>query len=312
MTTAGAGFGSVARVDADHADSLLLGLVLDEASELSKAPGVKAVGLLSLTPFDSLANVGQVLQNDGSSLGSSLNNLFADDVVLISPAAKLFARKALQMTPGRSGALALEYALEPEGFGLQLFPVPLTQKAVIGGDGGTSNPQVYPNDIGGRSDLRSRNINNNMQPEFPFAGNKVCGAGLESCVLESILGNPEGKKLASCNCGNVYSCHLPINPEGMQVVPYGAMKAFRLPDLPPLPLQGESGADGLCGLYSSLNNQVRDQQGIAGSQLVVGGFVEADPVALFGLPSHRADIIEAGGKLLQGLPEDVGLLWGRL
>lgn len=326
MTTAGAGFGGVTRVNIDHADSLLLGFVLDEASELSKAPGVKASGLLSLALFDSLSNVGQVLQNDRPSRSGSRDNLFAKDVILVPPSPKLFAGEPLQVAFGALCAFGLESTLKPEGTRFHFFPVPLTQEAIVGGDGGAGDSQVYPDNIGRRSNpgsgpgqaLGSRDIDHDMKPKLPFAGDEVCGAGpaldliqgLGACILEGILGDLEGDDQTAICRGEVDLTGFPVDPEGVQVVPDGAAKAFGLTHLPAFTFQSESGSDSLRGLDSGLDHQVRDQIGVSLSKLIVGRLVQTYPVALSCLPTHGTDVIEAGSKLLHRLHERAGLLWG--
>lgn len=309
MTTAGASLGGVARVNRGHANSSLFSLVLHEGSQLSEAPGVQATRLLPLALFDLLANIGQVLQDNRSSGSGGLNNLFTENVVLISPSPKLFARESLQVSARRSGVFDLELALEPEGFGLQLLPARFSQEAVVGGNGGTGNPQVHPDNIGRRGNLGGGNIDHHMQPEFPLAGDEVGGAGLETCILESVLGDLKGNDQPTGYRGEIDFSRAPIDPEGMQVVADRAVKALGLTHLPAFTFQSKSRADGLRSFHPGLNRQIRRQIRVSFSKIVVSRFVQTYPVALSGLPAHCANVIEAAGKLLHCLHERAGLFW---
>lgn len=130
MATTATSFRGVARVNKNRRDPLLLRFVDNEASQLSKTPPVKTAVLLAFALFRSLANIGQVFQNNRAALGRGLNDALTHHVVMISPSPKLFTCQLTQVALCRLGAFSLESTSQSKRSVFQFFPVALPQKLV--------------------------------------------------------------------------------------------------------------------------------------------------------------------------------------
>ena len=113
MPAAAACLRGMSRVDHDHRQAALLGLVLDKALELRERPGVDAA--LSFGPalrLRSLPNVLEVFQHDRRAWLRRHGNLFGEHMVAVATETHLLVAHTLEVAFGRLAALLLQRSLE--------------------------------------------------------------------------------------------------------------------------------------------------------------------------------------------------------
>lgn len=116
-TASRTGLRRVRRVDVDHPQARRFSLVLHKLLELKPCPTVQP-GTDTLSGFDTLADIGQLLHHDGRSTRSNrfLNNRFTHVVVHVANVAGFTARDLSQELFGRLGAVALKPATKGKEF----------------------------------------------------------------------------------------------------------------------------------------------------------------------------------------------------
>lgn len=109
VATPGAGLARVAGVDALHADAPFFRLVDEKGPKDSERPAVQpALAPVGLAPFDASANVRQVLHRQGAARRHALDDALAHHMIVVTTAARGFARQFLEVALGTLGALLLE------------------------------------------------------------------------------------------------------------------------------------------------------------------------------------------------------------
>ncbi len=95
----------MAWVNGNHTLSTLLGLVGDEAFQLSKAPTVQPSLQLALALLDATTNVRQVLQHIRGASRAALDDVLAQYVVTVPVEAQVLATQLFQVAFGRLRSL---------------------------------------------------------------------------------------------------------------------------------------------------------------------------------------------------------------
>lgn len=107
LPTSGTGMGRIPRVDIDHGNTSLQGLVFDKLGKLSERPGVVDVPLL-LPNLRPVPYVGQLLHHDDISLSEAIHNPAGDNMVDVTNYPALPPGKPSQKLLGSSRAFGLE------------------------------------------------------------------------------------------------------------------------------------------------------------------------------------------------------------
>lgn len=173
MTTTGASTRGVARVNSDHLDACLLGLVFDKGAELKERPTMQGCSLWLSSRYP-LANTRQVFDgNSASGVFSRSNNAFGDLVVGIRSKAALFARKLFETTTRRFRAFSLQFGAQaPMSIAHILDRVGLEYRP-LAGDGNVRDAQVHTQEIVRVSGGWLVNITALQQVELTLAVNQI-------------------------------------------------------------------------------------------------------------------------------------------
>ena len=111
MPTATTGLRGLSRVYRNHRTTPFLGFVLNKGFELGKRPRVDtATGFGFALDLRALPNIGQVFQHNRRTTLGSRHDLLTQDVIVISPKARLLAPHSFQVALGRLRALLLQRA----------------------------------------------------------------------------------------------------------------------------------------------------------------------------------------------------------
>lgn len=307
MPAGGAHLGGMPRVYPDHRYASSFGLVPDERLELSERPAMQTTGLLAVADLGSTADVLEILQDNRSPMRAGLDDLLREHVIAVSTEPLLSAAHLPQVSLGGLCALGLEGTAEVEVAGLHRPPTLLPEEAVVGGDGGLGNAKVYADDLRIGSNLRRRQVNDDVEPPVAVALEKVAGQDSRASALFSIGEKLEGEAHAAL-CGR--KPNRPVRPIHLEGVLVEAGRTLRRPRgryLAPLTPQNEYTPQGFRRFDAGLAMQVRDECRVAFLQRVVGGVVKADTVFLVMRPAVGADLVEDGAEEACGLCEGCGL-----
>src|SRR5262249_45772202 len=107
MPTFGAGLRGMPRVNLDYVDTMRPCFIAEKAMELGKAPTMHTALCLTFAVSDPLANVRQILKDEGTPIRSILNNSLAQNMVVVSSLPKLFLAQFAQVALCRASAFGL-------------------------------------------------------------------------------------------------------------------------------------------------------------------------------------------------------------
>ncbi len=196
----------VARVNFDHLNTTLSGLVCDKVIELSKRPSMQPTlcrNILVLFAASNLARLSDVLevfQSDSCSWRGVLNDAFAEDVVTISVETRLTLTQFLEMTLSGFTSFRLQFSPNAEIFPVRLFPVLIAKELTFGGNSRPIQSKIYSDNFLSWQNIRLRNLYYHMQPVLSIAVNEVrCGYPIP-LILCAELGYGKGNAhLATCS-----------------------------------------------------------------------------------------------------------------
>lgn len=175
IATTGAGLRGTPGVDLDHGNSVLLALIGDEIVQSSKGPTVQlalivnVLVLLASSHPGGLPNMLKIFQDDGTARRSMLNNALRQNMIAIPVEANLLPRQLPQMPLGRLRSVGLQLSLEAEIAAVNLFPVPITKKLTVGGDGRAVQAKIDTDYGPSRGNNGFGYLYHNMQPPFALA-----------------------------------------------------------------------------------------------------------------------------------------------
>src|ERR1700675_4791313 len=140
-------------VNFDHKHSSFRSLIREKAVELVKAPcmqtalGSHILVCLATSDLACLSNVGQILNHDGATGCSILDNSLGEDMITVPVESHLFSRKLFEMLLGRLCSFGLEFALQTKAAAVNLFPVATTQKLTLRSNGWSVETQINAHNL---------------------------------------------------------------------------------------------------------------------------------------------------------------------
>ncbi|HVB09510.1 MAG TPA: hypothetical protein VNM16_03980, partial [Bacillota bacterium] len=119
---------------------------------------------LLLASLHAVADVGQVLEDQGCAGLHGLDHTLGEHMVAVPAETFLAARDPAQVTLGRPCAFRLERAAQTERAGLHFAPVALTEELGLGCHGGARNAEVNANHLATGFGNGLRGSDDNMEP----------------------------------------------------------------------------------------------------------------------------------------------------
>lgn len=328
IPTTRAGLTGMPGVNLDHLDTAFLCLVRGEIVQLGKRPTVQlplvwdVLVLLASAQRRRLTNIGEVLEDEGSTGRSVLNEAFGEDMICVPAESPLLARQLLEMSFRRLCSFGLQLSFETEATTLDFFPVRASQEVSVGGHSRAIEAQVNPDDLVVWRENRLRDAHHDMYPPFPLTVEQVSSGNRVALVLAAELRNRESYADLAPAAGQANVLFLPVERKGFLIVAYwaeytlGALDRLELRDgLAALfgsgylvligglvfGLPGEGAFQGFRCLDAGLNEVIGDQSRTGRFGGIVRGVMQLDPVLFPVLPSVAAHGIERLRKLLHGL-----------
>jgi hypothetical protein len=218
VATAATSLTRVAGVNFDHLNTTRLGLVAQEAMELSERPGMQtALGLnifvsLASSYLGSVSNSSQVLKDNGAAWCGVLDYALGENVVMVKSQPKQLTRKLFQVPFGRLCTTLLKLATKAEDATFLLFPTAFTREVAIAGDGWVIKPEVNTNHLIGWGNVGGRDIDNDMQEVAPVMATEVSRADFATTVLGRVLGDGKSHLDATGYSSKGTRHTLPLDP----------------------------------------------------------------------------------------------------
>lgn len=317
-------------VDACNRNALGLCLVAEKAQELGKRPGVYTSLPLTCAVGDTLADIGQVLQHEGTARRSRLDNPLGEHMIMVTTLPKQFARKVLQVPFSRLGAMLLQLATKTEETPLLLFPSSISQEVTIGGHSRTVQPKINANGLMIFLNDWLRDTHHNMQAVATLAIAQISTAWRAGEIGERILRNGNGQLYPSCGGRNAESPARPFGPVGTGIITdrtHGTVRSLdrlvRRDGLTALLCPGyplgiglvvllaprQRTLDALRGLDASGTQQLSRQIRILSTQRIVGALMQFHPIAALDRKALLGNGIVTSRVLLKRALQYTSLLW---
>jgi hypothetical protein len=302
----------VARIDSNNLAADVLSLVFKKLPELSEAPGVKTPACLSVSDLNTLPNVSKVLNDDSCTRLDTVKDRTGDNVVAIPSEALFTSSEASKVSLGTLRTVGLQGTFKAKSTVDNFFPVAFSVKTIIGTNRRMSNSQINTDSLSIRSKPNIRQADNDVKVELPLSVNEVGGRSGTSDSIFGVFRNRETDFKSSLSRSEIHDAFIPINLEGMQIIPRWTKLRFWAGDLLPLFLTRQSGLNGLRRFLSGLNMQVRNKAGISVLTITVGKFMQSISVAVPLFISHTAYCIKRLRELPHCFMQSLGLLIGWL
>jgi len=331
------GLAGMPGVDLDHLDTACLCFVLDKGVQLGKTPTMQASFILAfLTVLFAPAQIGvvpdvlEILQDESTARGGMLNNLFGENVIVVSASPKLFTRELLEVSLGASGAFGLQFAFQTKDASFLFLPLLLTQELTSRGHSRAIQSQVYAYYGRGWGDGRLRNGYNDMQRVASLAIAQISATGLVPNILLKVSRHCEGQFNPPVYGGKATGERVPLDPVRTLVIADTGHLTVRATNrlesrnglaqflgflnlfwicLFLLDLPGKRALDGFCRLDACRTYQLSRQIRVLRSQRIVCALVQLHAIATCCHKPFTGYNIKASGMLLKGCLEASRLLW---
>lgn len=185
----------------DHLDATRLRFVGGEAMQLGKAPALYPALPLSFAVGDTLADMRQVLKNQGAARGGVLDEALREDVIVVFSLPKPFPRKFFQVPLSRFASPFLELATEAKNASFLLFPGRIPQELTFAGDSRMGQAQVDPYHFLREINSGGRLRDDDMQEVATPPITQVSRIDGPLTILLGVLRDGETHLLASCDTG---------------------------------------------------------------------------------------------------------------
>jgi hypothetical protein len=179
----------VTRVNLDDFNPACFGFVCQKAMELSKRPRVHTALSFPFFVGDTLPNIGQVLNHNGTARRGVLNNALGEDMVVISSLPKQFTGELTQVAFCALCAFGLKLTTEAKDAAFLFLPSAISQEAVIGSHGGAIQPKINPDHIRGCINNLRREIHNDVEKVAPVMETQVSRTNLTTNVAGCMFGD---------------------------------------------------------------------------------------------------------------------------
>ena len=226
----------VTRIDRYHPLTAFLSLVVEETSQLGKAPTMQAARLLPMLLLHPGAYVCQVFHHYRATGRRVIYNATTKQVVMVTPLPKQFTGELTQVAFCTLCAFGLQFTAQPKDTGFKLSPATLSKEVIVGSDSRTHDAEVNPYHISGNVDVGRGYVNHDVQPKRSFTVDKIGTGNLAQGVLGCVLRYGEGKLHPPGDGGETASQPVPLDPVATNIVTDGAEGSTRLAGLTPLAL----------------------------------------------------------------------------
>lgn len=311
MSTAGACLTGVSRINERHLRAFGLGLVGDKASQLGKTPAVQPTLLTAFSASDTLANVLEVLQDNGAARRHSINNPLTQNMITVPAEPGLLATEDLQAAFATFGPFGLQVTFPAKQAVLDFFPVALSEKLLVAGDGWAVDAKINANRGVVGFDYWRRRLDNGVQKESSVPLDQISRANPARCRPSENIRQGKGHCNPPCRGGKPDGSVRPVQAKRVDVVAGRAECRMGARRLAFLPVAREGRLQRLCRLDSCLDVQITDKIGQAALQRSVSKVVQGHTVLLIELPTNGTNSVKRLGKLPRCLKQDTSLLGGR-
>ena len=302
---------SMPGVNSDNLATDGLRLILKEALELGKAPGMKP-SLGFPTPSLNLAtDVGEVFNHDGSSWGNISQNIRRENVVAIPSEASFSPSEASKMPLGGLSTFGLEGTFKAEVSFSYFFHVPVAMKSVIGGHGRPDNTEVYPDSLTIRDKDSIGQLDNDMQVKLSFAGYQVSGSCRITHRIQGIFRNLKRYFHSATCCRHTDNSLIPVDLECVKVITGRAIIRLRVRHFAPFSYQGIRRLQGFGCLSYCLAMQIRNKLREHRLASTVGKAMQIVGIGLALFPTCAADSVKRLSELLNRFFKGTSLLISR-
>ena len=331
MTTTRTPLRCVAWINSNDRTTTLFRLVSKQVAQAVECPLVHSTSLFFAVLLRVVSDFRQALNHDGSTRRHRLNQLPTDNVIAIQAKLRDFVRELLQMSLRTIAAFALKRTLQSEVPAFRVFPGSFTKKSIVRCHSGTSNPEVYTDNLPVGNKLYIRQGNDHMQPEPAFAEDQVCAVVFNAVCEQtpSIRIEMHSNNLPASNSRQRNA--IPVKGVGTLIISNGTDVALRasnwlerwrgfatsegpcnflwkFPFLFDFPR--ESRLDCFSCLYSGGDHQLRWQAWVGFSQWIVGCLMQLNPILFPVLPSISRYGIETFCVLLNSFKQHSLLIVG--
>jgi hypothetical protein len=301
----------VSGVNEGHPHTQRFSLVGDKGPQLREAPTVQPSTLL-LAGLHTVADIGQILHDDGSTRRNAIYDTAGNDVVAITTEASLFATEDLQSASGRFSPFSLALSLLSEDTGFDVFPTSFAKELPFAGDGGAVDPKVNPNCYRVWSHNGSNGFDDDVQEESSVPVNKIgCTCGAFNGPQKHVWEMKRDRDFAR-GCREPGRCGLPIHLKCVDVVSRRASGRMRARCLAASFPASEHRLDRFRGLNASLNMQIAHKVWEFVFQTAISKMMQPDAVLFVGAPSSSANRVKRLGELPQRFEQNRCLLWRRI
>ncbi len=330
MPASRAGLTGMPGVYFDHRDTACLCFVLDKRVQLGKAPTMQSALIVHVpvvfapSHLRCFTDVREVFQREGRASGSTGNDAFREDMVMIGASPKLCAAQLLEVSPGRAAAFGLQLSLETQRAPFLFLPSALPQEQARRGDSRAIQTQINPDHFFRRGGHGLREGDDDMQGEMPLALTQIGRADLVTGILREVSGNREGQFDAPFDGRQAIGVRRPLDPiragviadtghltaratnrleHGRRLAPFqGFLHTCRKSRLFLLRPRQRT-LDAFSGTDTGRAYQLRGQIGELRPQGIVGAFVQLHAVATLCRKALMGNGIVARGMLGQRLSQ---------
>ena len=299
-------------VDSDDLAAESLSLVLKEALELGKAPGVETTLGFPVTSLDLVANIGKVLNHDSGAGFNAVENRGRENVVAIPSESLLTISKASKVPFGGLRTIGLQSTSEAKDTLNNFLHMPVAVEPVVRGHGWPGNSQVNPDSSLVTNKLNIGQIDYNVKVEPPFAVDEVGGSCRTADCISGI--HWQGKRYfdSTASAGKVDDALAPVQMKGMQIIAGWADNRLWALSFTPFLQFGNCRPHCFTGLLSSLDMKIGGKGWLGILALAISQAMKSVGITCALLPTSTADGIKRLSELLNRLFKSFSLFRGGL
>jgi len=299
------------RVNHNYRTPSRFSLVLDEALELGKAPGVESAAGFPMIDLDPIPDIREILKHDSGTCIHIPDNRTGDNVVTIPSEALFTSSKASKMPLGRLRTFGLQFTSDAKYTFDNFLHVLVTMETVVRTNSRSGHSQVYADSVPIRDKLNIRQADNYVEVKPILTVKKVSRSCSATHSILGILGKIKNNLNSSLSSGEIHNALFPIQSEGMQVVSRRAKHRLGASCFQPLLLSGDCRLNGFSSLLPGLNMKVRNETGEGVLTITIRQAMKCIGVAVVLLPSNTAYSVERLGELLHRFIQSISLLFCR-
>lgn len=297
-----------ARVNHNYRTASRFSLILDEALELSKAPRVQPSASFPMIDLDPVSDISEVFQDDCSPRCNTLDNRGGDNMIAIPSEFLFTSSEASKMPFGTLGTIGLQCTFKAKDTFNHFFLMTIPMKAVIRADRRASDSQIYTDSLAVGNKLNIGQADNDVEIKPALSLNQVGGSSFTTDSIGGIRGEGESNLHSATGSRKVHQLALPINLEGMKIIPGRTNWGLRTSNSSPLFNESQSRFNRFGSLLPYLYMQIRNQCRQSILAITISQFMQGIGITCSLLITYFANHVKRLGKLRYSFMQGLRLL----